>query len=524
MFDIVITGGMVIDGTGTPAWHGDIGIKADTITALGDLQGAVAGEVVSAHGLYVCPGFIDTHAHSDFNLLVDPPGRSKVMQGVTTEVCGNCGMSASPLFGPVRKQRSSMLADRGIEITWSTLTEFSEILEHRGLLGNMLPLIGHGNIRGSVIGYENRPSSVGERAKMSELFQKELATGAWGISTGLMYAPGMFACEDELIELCRIASHYKGIYTTHLRSEGEQVLEALAEAIAIGRQAELPVEISHLKTFGRQNWHKLPDMFRLIELAREQGVCISADRYPYTAASTDLDTVLPAWVCEGGASAELARLKNPTIRDQIAETLRCSERDFADEILIARVGSEKNRELEGRRLGEAAQIRRQAVTDTLLDLLLEEDLQIDAIFFSMSEENLREILKKDYVMIGSDASVWDNDGILGRGKPHPRAFGTFPRVLGKYVRDEHILRLEEAVRKMTGQVAETFGIPDRGIIREGWKADMVLFDLATIRDIATYDNPHQFPDGIVRVMVNGQWVVRDGVLTAARPGRVLKKA
>lgn len=523
MFDIIIKSGTIIDGSGRPATKADVGIQGDTITAVGQMEGAVAQEVFCADGLYVCPGFIDIHTHSDFNLLVTPPGRSKVMQGVTTEVCGNCGISAAPLFGPARKQRSDTLADRGIEITWSTLPEFTALLERRGLLGNMLPLIGHGNIRGSVIGYDNRQPEGNELGQMKALLEHEIQAGAWGLSSGLIYPPGMFAREDELIELCRIVSRFRGIYTTHLRSEGDRVLEALGEAISIATAAAIPVQISHLKTLGRQNWHKLPALFQMIETARDRGVRICADRYPYTAASTDLDVVLPQWACEGGNVAVLERLKNPSVREQIAGCLRRGERGLAEEILIARVSTEQNKPCEGKRIGEIADMRGQSVVDTLLDLLTEESLRIDAIFFSMSEDNLREILKKEYVMIGSDASVWDTDGMLGSGRPHPRAFGTFPRVLGHYVRDQKVLGLEQAVRKMTGQPAEVLGIPDRGLVRSGYKADLVVFDLATICDRATYEHPSRFPSGIIGVMVNGRWVVRNNDLTGARPGKVLLK-
>jgi len=523
MFDIIIQGGLVIDGTGAELQQTDIGITRDTITALGNLDGAQAAETVAARGLHVCPGFIDSHSHSDFNILIEPAGQAKVQQGITTEVCGNCGMSSAPLYGMARRQRAQGLKTLGIDITWSTLPEFAGLLRHKQLLCNILPLIGHGNIRGSVIGYDDRQPDAATLQRMADMLDDELGAGAWGLSTGLIYPPGVYAQTPELISLCRIARRCGGLYTTHMRSEGDRLLEAITEAISICREAEIPVQISHLKTMGRQNWHKLPLVFETIEKARAEGLPLSADRYPYTAGSTDLDAVLPAWVCQGGADVELERLKSPAIREQLAGDLRRSERGMADEILISRVASPKNKNLEGMLLGQAADSRGQSVTDALLDILIEEELHVDAIFFSMSEDNLREILQKDYVMIGSDASVWDVTGPLSSGKPHPRGFGTFPRVIRKYVLEERVLGLEQAVRKMTGQVAEAFKIPDRGLIRTGCKADIVIFDLATIKDNATYQEPHQFPSGIVRVMVNGQWVVHNQQLTAARPGRLLLK-
>ncbi|MCX8044074.1 MAG: D-aminoacylase [Desulfobacterota bacterium] len=524
MFDVIISNATVIDGTGRSPYRADIGIQGDTIIAVDTLGGAVAREVFRAEDLYICPGFIDIHAHSDFNLMVDPPGRSKVMQGITTEVCGNCGMSAAPLYGPVRKQREATFAELGIHRVWATFSEYLELLEQQGLLCNMVPLLGHGNIRGAVLGYDNQQPNKKELAQMQGLLEQELCAGVWGLSSGLIYPPGIFARKDEIIELCRCVSRSGGIYATHMRSEGDQVLEAIAEAISIGIGASIAVQISHLKTLGRQNWHKLPEMFTMIETARDTGVRICADRYPYTAASTDLDVVLPNWACAGGNSAALARLKNPTLREQIVEYLRRGERGLAEEILIARVVTEQNKPYEGKRLGEIADMRGQAVVDTLLDLLIEESLRIDAIFFSMSEDNLREILKKDYIMIGSDAAVWDTEGVLGSGRPHPRAFGTFPRVLGHYVRDQRVLRLEQAVRKMTGQPAEVIGIPDRGFVRTGYKADLVVFDFTAICDNATYEQPHRFPSGIIGVMVNGSWVVQNNALTGTRPGKVLRRS
>lgn len=523
MFDIIIQGGLVIDGTGTKPQQIDIGITRDTITAIGGIDGAEAAETVDARGLHVCPGFIDSHSHSDFNILIEPAGQAKVQQGVTTEVCGNCGMSSAPLYGMARRQRAQGLKTLGIDIAWSTLPEFAWLLRQKKLLCNILPLIGHGNIRGSVIGYDDQLPDAATLQRMSDMLDAELRAGAWGLSTGLIYPPGVYAKTPELISLCRVAGRRGGLYTTHMRSEGDRLLEAITEAISICRDAEIPVQISHLKTMGRQNWHKLPRVFEMIEKARAEGLPLSADRYPYTAGSTDLDAVLPAWVCQGGADAELERLRSPVIREQLSGDLRRSERGLADEILISRVASEKNKHLEGMLLGQAAESRNQSVTDALLSILIEEALHVDAIFFSMSEDNLREILKKDYVMIGSDASVWDITGPLSAGKPHPRGFGTFPRVIRKYVLEERVLGLEQAVRKMTGQVAATLGIPDRGLIRTGHKADIVMLDLANIKDNATYEEPHRFPSGISRVMVNGQWIVHNQTLTAARPGRLLLK-
>lgn len=524
MFDVVIKGGMVIDGTGSSAKSVDIGVTGDTITATGILDSVEAATVINAQGLHVCPGFIDIHSHSDFNILIDPPGQAKVQQGVTTEVIGNCGLSAAPLAGMARAQRQQGLKSLGIAITWSTLEEFANLVGRKRILLNLVPLIGHGNIRGSVIGYDSREPSSEEMQQMTSLIEQEMHSGAWGLSTGLIYPPGVYASEMELVGLARVVKKFGGIYTSHMRNEGDYLLEAIDEAIMIGRQAQLPVQISHLKTMGKNNWHKLAAVFDKIEEARGSGINVNADRYPYTASSTDLDAVLPAWVCQGGAGAELERLRSPAIRDELFAAIRMTEQELAAEVLISRVVSEKNKFLEGKLLGQASQLRKQSVRDTLFDLLIEEELHVDAIFFSMSEENLKQILKKEYVMIGSDASVWDIQGPLAAGKPHPRGFGTFPRVIRKYVLEDRVLSLEEAVRKMTGQSAETIGLADRGIIKKGYKADIVMLRLQDVADTATYEDPLRFPSGIADVMINGKWVVHNRNMTGAYPGKLLLKS
>ncbi len=525
MFDILIHGGTVIDGTGAPSRQADVAITGDTIAEVGKLEGAHAQETVDGRGMLVCPGFIDMHSHSDFNLLVQPPGRGKIMQGITTEVIGNCGMSGAPLLGEVKALREKGNRFLGIDMSWSHFDEFAQTLKSSDLACNIVPLIGHGNIRGAVLGYGSKPPSPAEMAAMKELLTRQMEAGAWGLSTGLVYPPGIYSALDEIAELGRIAARFGGIYATHMRSEGDELLESIAEALDIGRHAGIAVQISHLKTQGKRNWHKLAAAFDLIEQARAEGLTVFADRYPYTASSTGLDVVFPAWACEGGTAAELERLQSPALRDRIyAEILEhMTEQELAEDILITRIVTPKNKPLEGLLLGQAASKRGQSLPEALFSILREEDLDVDAIFFSLSEENLREILQKPYVMVGSDASVWDTDGVLCAGKPHPRAFGTFPLVLQKYVFKEKLLPVEEAVHKMTSLPARALGLEDRGSLLKNMKADLVLVHPRTVGEKATYRDPHHFPEGIHRVMVNGIWETLDGEIKGTYAGKLLLK-
>ncbi len=357
------------------------------------------------------------------------------------------------------------------------------------------------------------------------MLREVMDAGVWGLSSGLFYPPGTYAEAPELIVLARIAAQYGGIYASHIRSEEDRVVEAVEEAITIGRESGAAVQISHLKTMGEKNWSKLERIFDIIEEAINTGLDITADRYPYIAAATDLDALLPAWACEGGIDQELERLHDKELREKIFAAIVNGQNpaEVFDRVLISRVFNEHNRELEGRTVTEAARLRKQEIQETFFNLLIDEQLRIDALFFTMSEENLQKIFRKDYVMIGSDSAAWDTEGLLGAGKPHPRCFGAYPRVLRKYVMEDKVLKLEPAIRKMTVQPALKLGLPDRGLIRPGYLADLVVFNAAKVRDSATYADPQQFPEGICRVMVNGRWVVQDGRITGERPGMVLLK-
>lgn len=525
MYDLLIKDARIIDGSRKPSFIGSVGIRGEKIAAVGDISESEAPDVFHANGLAVSPGFIDIHSHSEFTLLADPRGEGKLMQGVTTEVSGNCGLSAGPLYEDYFERRKGDLSELGLELTWHSLGEFFGILENRGLSLNFATLIGHGNLRGSIVGYENRKPTAEEMERMKTLLREAMKAGGFGLSSGLIYPPGVYSETDELIELAKVVKEFGGIYASHMRSEGDKLLEAISEAIRIGEEGGIPVQISHLKTGGERNWHKLEEAFELIEAAILRGVDVTADRYPYTASSTDLDAILPSWAYEGGVDAELKRLSDPDTRDRLKNEILTQhpKDDYWETVMVAAVDTEKNRSFEGKTMAEVASEMKKGPCDALFDFLLEEKLRISAIYFSMSEENLRRILQRPYVMVGSDSSARAINGPTRLGKPHPRTFGSFPRVLSKFVREEKVLTLEDAIRKMTSLPARRIGLKDRGLIKEGAFADLVVFNPERIHDTASYTEPYAYPMGIRHVIVNGTFVVKDGAHTGAMPGKVLRK-
>ena len=514
-YDLLIRGCRIIDGESAPAYRADVGIQDGIISAIGPLPDAEAERVLDCPELILSPGFIDIHTHTDFTILINPRAESKIRQGVTTEVIGNCGSSAAPLCGEklvrVREQNKDLVID------WKTLGEYCERVNIQGTAVNLIPLTGHGNIRSSVMGYDPRPPGREEMNRMLELLRQSLEEGSRGISTGLVYPPGVFSGSDELVELLSEVSRFGGIYSTHMRNESDRVEEAVEEAINLAEKAGVSLQISHLKAQGRRNWHRIESCFRKIEAARSRGMDIHCDRYPYIASATDLDILLPSWTWEGGSEEELRRLSEPTIRKRIRDEIT---KDDWESVIISRATTEENRKLEGRNLKDIAADRRLEPVDCLFDILMEEELEVEALFFGMSRDNLERILKKPYCMIASDASARADYGLLSRGKPHPRTFGTFPRVLGKLVR-RGVLPLEAAVYKMTGMPAEKLGLKDRGVIREGAAADLVIFNQAKVKDRATYQNPQLYPEGIEYVIVNGEIVLEAGMQTGKLPGRFL---
>jgi len=524
-YDLVIKNALVLDGSGRPPFSADLGLRGNCIAVIGKLGNAQTKRVIKADGLCLAPGFIDAHNHTDVQLLVCPTADSLVHQGVTTIVAGNCGSSRFPLTAEMLAEEQKYLKEEyGIEVDWQDLAGFFRRLEACRPAINYATLVGQGTIRAAVVGYDNRPASTGELQKMKELLDSALKQGAIGLSTGLEYSPGSFASTEELVELSRVLKDYTGIYATHMRDEEDQVLEALEEAITIAEKAGVKLEVSHLKIGYPRNWSKIDALLNKIDEAARRGAKISADVYPYVASSTGLSIFFPLWVREGKKEDFLLRLKNPELEPRLRRAFSEAEANVGtwENVLIAAVKTEKNRKLEGLNLKQASELRGTEVFTLVRDLLLEEEGQVSMVCFAMSEENLKKILKHPLTCIGSDGELASTSGPLYRGKPHPRYYGTFPRALVKYVREEPVLKLEEMIRKMTSWPARIFGLNRRGLVKEGYLADLVLFDLQKLDDKATWSNPHQYPEGISYVLVNGQVVLENGQITGCRPGRVLR--
>lgn len=535
--DLLIKNGTIFDGTGSEPFEADIGVAGDKIAFINKVSGVrcrvskTRGEkVIDAKGLAVAPGFIDTHAHSEFTLLADPRAEGKISQGITTEINGNCGLSAAPLYNEAAEHRENDLKELKIKERWKTFGEYFSILESRGIALNFVTLAGHGNIRASVIGYKDKKPTFAELKKMQALSQKAIDAGAIGLSTGLIYPPGIYSDTEELIELCKVLSQKsrtsisKLIYTSHMRSEGKGLIESIKETIRIAKEANIKVHISHIKTSGKENWDKIDEAISLINSARKRGVKVTCDRYPYTASSTDLDTILPSWTYEGGAEEELRRLKSSQVLEKIKkETLQGHpDKDYWTKVSVSTVSLQKNKWMEGKTLSYISRKINKSPVDALFKILIEERLRAGAIFSSMNKDNLRRFLSLPYVMIGSDSSARSRTGLTCKGKPHPRGFGSFPRFLGKYARDEKVMDMSEAVHKITMLPARTFGINDRGVLKKGAFADIVVFDPERIIDRATFDKPFLKPEGIHYVVVNGTPAVWKCKFTGASAGKILR--
>lgn len=530
--DTLIRNGLIIDGSASEPFEGCIGISEDKITFVSRKKSVEnifsADYVIDATGMVVCPGFIDTHAHSEFTLLADPRAEGKIYQGITTEINGNCGLSAAPLYGEAFEHRESDLREYSISERWNEFDEYFLLLENRRPALNFLTLTGHGNIRASVIGYVNKESDNQEMAKMQELFSKSLIKGSAGLSTGLIYPPGIYSSTHEIISLLKFSysnTDKTGIYTSHMRSEGDNIIEAVEEVIEIGDKTGIPVHISHIKTNGKKNWQKIETVIAIIENAHKKNIRITCDRYPYIASSTDLDTVLPSWIYEGGAKEELRKLKEPEIVNILKQQILNSnlEPDYWENITVSSVINENNKWMEGKSIADIASKKKLNPLDMLIEILIEEELRVGAIFSAMNEDNLRRFLSLPYTMIGTDSSARSYNGITCKGKPHPRGFGSFPRFIGKYVRDEGIIQLSEAIFKITSLPSKIFKLQDRGLIRQGFYADIVIFDYGKINDKATFEKPFLKPEGIQYVFVNGKPVLYEGEITGIRAGRILKR-
>ncbi|MCC7300558.1 MAG: D-aminoacylase [Verrucomicrobia bacterium] len=518
-FDLLIKNGAVLDGTGAEAVRTDIGICGERIIEIGDLSKADAKQVIDATGQIVCPGFIDVHSHSDAYLLIEPRASSKVFQGITTEVCGNCGASAAPRLGDAKLP--SDWQDKPFPGTWSTVSEYRELFDQAKPAVNEALLIGHNTLHRGVSGYEPRGATPDELKEMCRALEQALDEGGCGMSTGLIYPPASAVPADEIIALAKVCAAKNKIYTSHMRSEGKQLLEAIDEALTIGRKSGARIQISHLKTSGKDNWHKLDAALEKIEAARAEGIEVAADRYPYTAASTDLDIILPDWALYDGKAAVLARLADSDVRKKIRDEILEGRGEFGfSTVMIGSVENPALHALKGMKVDDAAKRLGMEPVDALLHVIEKDELRTGGIFFGMSEENMWKILAQPWVMIGCDASLRAPDGILSKDHPHPRAYGSFTKLLRASL-DGQTVPLPEMVRKMTSLAAEQFRLKDRGVLKKGFFADVVVFDPAKVKENTTYAKPHQLSGGVETLVVNGTLTIEGGKLTSNRSGRFL---
>jgi N-acyl-D-amino-acid deacylase len=529
MFDIIIRGGRVVDGSGNPWRHADVGIRGDRIAATGDLAAAVpqCPRVIEAAGRIVSPGFIDMHSHSDLAFLVDPVIEPKIRQGITTEVVGQDGIAAAPMAPEHvlrwRRHLSGLNGDPDVSWGWRTFGDYLDELEAAGVGHNVASYIPHGNIRLVAMGPEDRPATDAELAEMQAAVRQAHADGGFALSTGLIYPPCCYADGRELAALAAAAAEAGGFFVAHIRNEGFRVVESLQEMIGSGLQSMCPIHISHFKAGGEVNWHKLPEMFAALELARDQGLDVTFDQYPYTAGSTMLSSLLPPFAHAGGTDQLLRRLADPAERAAMRRGIEephggwesMARNTTWDKILISSVASERNRDLVGKSVEQAAAIRGTEPLETVFNVIAQEHNAVGMVSFIMSEENVRLIMRHPYHMFCTD-------GLLG-GTPHPRVYGSFPRVLGRYVREQGWLELPDAIRRMTSYPAQRLGLRQRGMLRHGYYADVTVFDPETVIDRATYEHPRQYPVGILHVIVNGKLVVDAGSATGAVAGRVLRR-
>lgn len=528
-YDVIIRGGTLYDGTGAPGRRADVGIRGDRIAAVGDLGQAEATSVVDAAGLAVTPGFINMLSWATESLLVDGRSQGDIRQGVTLEIFGE-GSSMGPLNDAMKKRAYEEMGDLKFEITWTTLAEYLKDLERRGISTNVASYIGATTIREHVIGLEDAKPTAAQMDEMRALVRKEMEAGALGIGSSLIYAPAFYATTEELIELCKVAAAYRGKYISHMRSEGNRLLEAVDELLRISRDANIPAEIYHLKAAGQTNWPKMDQVIAKIEEARKQGLRITADMYTYTAGATGLDAAMPPWVLDGGYEAAYTRLADPEMRKKIGAAIRTGGADWEnlyvaagspDRVILVGFKNEKLKPLTGKTLAEVATLRNEDPVDTIMNLVLEDRSRVGTVYFLMSEENLRKQIALPWVSFGSDAGSMSPELPFTKSSTHPRAYGNFARLLGKYVRDEKVIPLEEAVRRLTGLPATNLELDRRGFIREGMFADLAVFDPGAIADRATFDKPHQFAVGMKHVFVNGGHVLKDGEHTGAKPGRAV---
>jgi N-acyl-D-amino-acid deacylase len=526
VYDVVIRNGTIYDGSGSAGVRGDVAIRGDRIVDIGSFEGRGRNEV-DASGLAVAPGFINMLSWATESLVADGRSQSDIRQGVTLEVFGE-GSSLGPLNHEMKANRRERQSDVTYDIDWTTLDEGLQWLVRRGISCNVASFVGATTLRIHEIGYVNRPPDVAELDRMRGLMREAMQDGALGVGSSLIYAPAQFAATDELVALAKVAAEYGGMYISHIRNESAQLLEALEELISISRQSGAPAEVWHFKASGPTNWPKLDRAIERIEAEQRGGHRITADVYTYHASSTGLDSTMPGWVQEGGHHAWVARLRDPAVRARLCDELSTAagngENEFlsAEKILLVGFRNQALRKLTGKTVAEVAGIRGTSVEDTIMDLVVEDDSRVQCVFFTMSEDNVRKAVALPWVSFCSDAGSLAAEGVFLKTSTHPRAYGSFARVLGKYVRDEGAMSLEDAVRRLSGLPAENLGLERRGRLSEGYYADVVVFDPNTIQDHATFDAPHQYATGVQHVFVNGTHVLANGEHTGALPGRVVR--
>jgi dihydroorotase/N-acyl-D-amino-acid deacylase len=529
-FDLVIRDGHIVDGTGSPWYSGDIGVRDGHIARIGNLAGASAKQTIDAHGLIVAPGFIDMLGQSELTILVDPRLPSKIYQGITTEITGE-GDSVAPQTDETIAESQREYQRYGIKPDWKTLTEYFAHLEKQGMGINLGTYVGATQVRRVVIGDADRAPTPAELERMKGLVDQAMQEGARGISSALQYPPAPYASTEELIALAAESAKYGGIYATHMRNEGDGEMAALEETARIAREARIPVEIFHLKTAGVRNWGHMPQVVKFIDDARASGLDITADTYAYTAWNNGLAAFVPPWAHDGGDEKLIERLADPATRTRIRKDMltpttswdnEWQEIPGPDAILVSAVLNPDLRSLQGKRISEIAKEWHEDAIDTIFDLLIKDHAGTEVSDFGMSEADVELALTQAWVSVDNDSSGVSPEGILGQEHPHPRAYGTFPRILAKYVREQHLLTLPDAIRKFTALAAQRERLTDRGVLKEGMWADIVVFDPAKIHDVATYENPNQLSVGMQYVLVNGVPVIDDGKMTGARPGRVLR--
>jgi len=536
-YDVIIRGGRVYDGSGSAPVISDVGIKGNKIATVGILNEARGSREIDAKGLAVAPGFINMLSWANESLIEDGRSQSDIRQGVTLEVMGE-GESMGPLNPRMKQEMQHRQGDIRYKVEWTTLREYLDYLVRRGISTNVASFVGAATVREYALGYDNRPPNAEELELMRKLVRQSMEEGALGVGSALIYAPGYYAKTDELVELCKVASTYGGMYISHIRNEGNGLLEAIDELLKISREARIPAELYHLKESGKLNWGKIDAVIRKVEAAQKAGLKITADMYTYTARATGLDASMPPWVQEGGVEEWIKRLKDPTTRRKVVQEMRTATNTWENLFLAA--GTPKNvllvgfrqdslKYLTGKTLDEVAALRHKSAEETAMDLVIDDDSRVGTIYFLMAEENVRKQIALPWVSFGSDEASLAPEGVFLKSNAHPRAYGNVARLLGKYVRDEKVISLEEAIRRLSSFPAENLKIRERGLLRPGYYADVVVFDAARIADHATYEKPHQYSTGMSHVFVNGVQVLKDGEHTGAKPGMVvpgpgLKKA